>query len=331
MRVEKKQKQKQSITARTEERSLQESNEASCDGLHKIETSVALLNLHDTIHIEQLTHGGIRLQVRNRLATDSNIAKFNTNAMRGEKNIAMLAARALERAIADDENARSIYSNLHLRIVIHKAIPVGAGLGGGSSDAATFLLYAKKQLEQRGLKFSKKFWLEVAKSVGSDIPMFMLEGFKNHLFVSGKGEKVVARKPLPPCGVVLLYGESLSTRKVYHHYDQDNNVATNISQKTQRNSDSDKNQLETSIDEKNIEQALKHTQNDLQQVACKIDHNIAKRLQALAACSEVFCARLTGSGSACFGLTKLGMEGKAITKLQNIPHTNAIATQFLDA
>ncbi len=319
MRVEKKQKQKQSITARTEERSLQESNEASCDGLHKIETSVALLNLHDTIHIEQLTHGGIRLQVRNRLATDSNIAKFNTNAMRGEKNIVMLAARALERAIADDENARSIYSNLHLRIVIHKAIPVGAGLGGGSSDAATFLLYAKKQLEQRGLKFSKKFWLEVAKSVGSDIPMFMLEGFTNHLFVSGKGEKVVARKSLPPCGVVLLYGESLSTRKVYHYYDQDNN------------SDSDKNRLKTSIDDKNIEQALKHTQNDLQQVACKIDHNIAKRLQALAACSEVFCARLTGSGSACFGLTKLGMERKAVTKLQNIPHTNAIATQFLDA
>ena len=59
------------------------------------------------------------------------------------------------------------------RIQIQKLIPVGAGLGGGSSNAATVLILAKNQLAERGITVCTTILAEVASKVGADVPFFL--------------------------------------------------------------------------------------------------------------------------------------------------------------
>lgn len=84
------------------------------------------------------------------------------------------------------------FARLH-RVVVYKQIPAGAGLGGGSSDAATFLNMIN---EQAGLGLSKKELMAVGVKVGADVPFF-ISGHKS-ANVSGIGEIILPfDEPLP--------------------------------------------------------------------------------------------------------------------------------------
>jgi 4-diphosphocytidyl-2-C-methyl-D-erythritol kinase len=102
-----------------------------------------------------------------------------------EKNVMYRAAKLFY------EKTRSPFS---LRIVIEKNIPLGAGLGGGSSNAAAVLRVLN---EAAGFPVSRGVLLEMAAALGSDIPFF-IEG--RPAFVSGRGENIepcVIRKAFP--------------------------------------------------------------------------------------------------------------------------------------
>jgi 4-diphosphocytidyl-2-C-methyl-D-erythritol kinase len=123
----------------------------------------------------------------------------------GEDNLAARAARAFLEAAAIPGGAR---------VRLHKRIPVAAGLGGGSSDAAAVLL-ALDALHPGAL--GPAALLEVALSLGADVPFFL---DPRPAWVEGIGERRTPAPDLPALGVLLVSpGEPLATAAVYAAFD----------------------------------------------------------------------------------------------------------------
>lgn len=99
-------------------------------------------------------------------------------------------------------------------LILKKRIPTGAGLGGGSSDAAATLVFLN-ELWKLGLKKEELF--ELALSLGSDVPFFL--GPPASL-CQGRGEVITALKPRELYLAVVKPPESLSTAAVYRKYDE---------------------------------------------------------------------------------------------------------------
>ncbi|RAP33066.1 4-(cytidine 5'-diphospho)-2-C-methyl-D-erythritol kinase [Candidatus Marinamargulisbacteria bacterium SCGC AG-439-L15] len=101
-----------------------------------------------------------------------------------------------------------------LEVHLTKTIPMGAGLGGGSSDAATLLRYLVKEAK---LGWSLDKQIEVAMPFGSDIPFFLQGG---RALVEGIGEKMTPLPALKGVYFVVIYPNlHVSTQAVYQAYD----------------------------------------------------------------------------------------------------------------
>ncbi len=121
-----------------------------------------------------------------------------------ESNLVVKAVRAFEAAAG---------LSCHLDVLLEKNVPHGAGLGGGSSDAATTLL-ALNQLHDAPL--SDEALHEIAAALGSDIPFFLLPGAA---VCSGRGEKITPVEAPPTLPVLLLKpGFGVSTPDAYKRW-----------------------------------------------------------------------------------------------------------------
>jgi 4-diphosphocytidyl-2-C-methyl-D-erythritol kinase len=119
----------------------------------------------------------------------------------GPGNIAWKAARALLDLAGDGQGAA---------IAITKNIPIAAGLGGGSSDAASVLMGMNELL---GLGLSDQQLMEIGLKLGADVPFFV---FKHTALAEGVGELLTVMPPMPPAWVVLVNpGVPVSTALVY--------------------------------------------------------------------------------------------------------------------
>ncbi len=122
------------------------------------------------------------------------------------KNIILKAKNFLEEAIN-----KKIPCQIHL----HKSIPVAAGLGGGSADAAAILI-GLNHLCSLGL--NQNDLLEIATRVGADVPFFMHGGT---CLVSGIGEKIISiKKNLSKVFVVFRPHQRIKTEMMYKFHDQ---------------------------------------------------------------------------------------------------------------
>ena len=159
------------------------------DGYHELETWMHQVNWFDEIWVSP----GRRTI---RVTADS------SNVPSGRDNLAYRVAAALRKAAGDQE--------LGVRIHLKKQIPAGAGLGGGSGNAAV-VLWALNRLW--GLEFSRQSLSRMAAQIGSDVPFF-LGG--PAAFCHGRGELVSRRAPLR-AGVFLLIKPpyAVPTAKVY--------------------------------------------------------------------------------------------------------------------
>ncbi|MBI1909226.1 MAG: 4-(cytidine 5'-diphospho)-2-C-methyl-D-erythritol kinase [Deltaproteobacteria bacterium] len=100
-----------------------------------------------------------------------------------------------------------------IKIILRKNIPVAAGLGGGSSNAAT-VIKGLAQLYDVSLEDSS--WIEETKKLGADIPFFMKEGPQ---IAEGVGERLTPLKNLPKLSLILVNpGFPVSTREVFEAY-----------------------------------------------------------------------------------------------------------------
>jgi len=144
------------------------------DGYHDIETVFQSVGLSDTLHIEE--NGG---------ETDV-LAVSGLSVPTGPENLAMAAL----------ERLRSCCAVPALRVTLEKRIPVAAGLGGGSSDAAAVLAGARELFD---LEVDDDQLARVALEVGSDVPFFLVGGTARG---RGRGELL---EPLPSLrGVFFL-------------------------------------------------------------------------------------------------------------------------------
>jgi len=118
-----------------------------------------------------------------------------------ERNLVMKAALLLRQALKEPQGAK-----IHLE----KKVPAGAGLGGGSSDAAAVLLTLPK-LWKRDVPLDHL--AELAVQLGADVSFFLKGGL---CMASGIGEKLTPLPPLPETWLVLVYpGFGVSTKEAY--------------------------------------------------------------------------------------------------------------------
>ncbi len=160
------------------------------DGFHALETVFQTIGLADELTVESATSGGIGLT-----CDDPRLPV-------GADNLVHRAATAM---------AAQRPALAHLRLHLAKRVPHGAGLGGGSSDAATTLM-ALNQLVDDPLPLSALHQLALA--LGSDVPFFLLGGTAHAL---GRGEQLT---PLPsverqPLTVLMPEGAHCATPAVF--------------------------------------------------------------------------------------------------------------------
>src|SRR5213080_884619 len=148
------------------------------DGFHEIETFIAPISLCDEIKIEHRS-GKQKITFR---CDDPSVPK-------GEENIVVRAANVFFEEI-------KITSGVS--IVLKKRIPHGAGLGGGSSDAASTLLALNELFETN---LPREALAKIAETIGSDIPFFI---FQSAAVCKGRGELVSPIKLRKRLSLLLL-------------------------------------------------------------------------------------------------------------------------------
>jgi len=157
------------------------------DGYHELQTLFQLLDLCDTLTISLREDGLIE-----RPAGAAGVAP--------EADLTLRAARALQQLTGTRQGAE---------LRVHKRIPQGAGLGGGSSDAATTLL-ALNELWGCGLSFEELAALGLP--LGADVPVFVRG---SSAWAEGIGERLT-QVSLPEAWYVIIYpGVGVSTREVF--------------------------------------------------------------------------------------------------------------------
>ncbi len=163
------------------------------DGYHLVRTVLQAVDLCDLVVVEaEGAGGGIELLVEG-------------DAPRGEENLCHRAAAAFLEATR---------LGWGVRVRLRKHIPVAAGLGGGSSDAAA-VLRGLNHLASEAL--GKEELLNLAASLGSDVPFFLVGGTA---LGEGRGERVTPQAQAPPLPLVLVNpGNALSAAEVYRRFD----------------------------------------------------------------------------------------------------------------
>jgi 4-diphosphocytidyl-2-C-methyl-D-erythritol kinase len=225
------------------------------DGYHLLQSVFVLIDWADTLHIERRDDGLLR--------------RHDLGPALPADDLSLRAARALRQASGTSFGAD---------ISVLKSVPWGAGMGGGSSDAATVLL-ALNRLWQ--LNWPRARLLALATPLGADVPFFV--GGSN-AFVEGIGERLTPVEWAPRRYAVVKPAESLGTAGIFSHPDlaRDTEPAT----------------LVGSLAHMNAERVPVFGHNDLQPIAQALCPAIAQVAQWLE--SRFGNSRMTGSGSAVF-------------------------------
>ncbi len=247
------------------------------DGFHELAMVMQSINLSDQLRMTKNEDNNITLKTN------------NNEISNGEDNLVIKAARLLRNKVGKTQ--------LGVDIELVKNIPIGAGLAGGSADAAATLV---------GLN---KFWnlnLEVSeleklsKEIGSDIP-FCVSGGRQICF--GRGE-ILERLNLDrfDLGLILVKDPSIqvSTPVAYKKYKEE-------FEHRYLENDSDfevKRNIVRSINwsDQSLLDNRKEVQNDLQKVVCPMTPEVEKSLNILSRLPGSRLVSMSGSGPSCFAL-----------------------------
>ncbi len=164
------------------------------DGYHDLDTVMQKLDLADLLTIAVTDKPGIMLR-----CPDSGLPADHTNIVWKAAETFLAVCRIKKKGVA---------------ITLRKNIPIAAGLGGGSSDAAATLTGLNRLLAT-GLTTSEL--IELARMLGADVPFFVTD--YGAVRATGIGDQMVPLPSLTNCTVVLVNpGFSVSTRWVYEKY-----------------------------------------------------------------------------------------------------------------
>jgi 4-diphosphocytidyl-2-C-methyl-D-erythritol kinase len=218
------------------------------DGYHTLESLFTLVDLADTITLALRDDGAI-------------VREGDVPGVAAEDDLALRAARRLREATGCRPG---------VAIAIDKAIPLGAGLGGGSSDAAAVLLALNRMWD---LGLSRAALIDLAATLGADVPFFV---FGETALARGVGERLTAMTA-PRTSLVLAFPDAqVSTAAIFASPEL---TRTTPPAKIDVFSES-------------------YGRNDLSEACCARTPAVARALAAMKRVSPQ--ARMTGSGACVF-------------------------------
>ena len=239
------------------------------DGYHQLQTLFQLLDKGDTLQFESLSGGELQLEVS---------SNTTGHSLPVENNLILKAARLLR--------THAGTPTLGARICVDKHIPIGGGLGGGSSNAATTLIalnrYWQLNLSQTELK-------ALGLQLGSDVPLF-IDG--KSAWGEGVGEELQAVTLPPRWFLVATPDCAVSTAEIFNH----------------------ENLTRNSPAIKMADFLAGDARNDCESITCDLYPEVE---QALTWLTQFGQARMTGTGASVFA--DFTAETKANAALSQLP------------
>src|SRR5574340_13432 len=221
------------------------------DGYHLLQTVFRFIDLHDTLHFSLREDGAVR----------------RTNAVEGvaeDRDLCVRAARLLQRETG---------CALGVDISVEKRIPMGGGLGGGSSDAATTLIALNRLWS---LCLPRPRLMQLGLLLGADVPVFV---FGENAFAEGVGEELQAYPLADAWYVVLFPPVHVPTAEIFAHPELTRDTVS-ITMRA--------------LAKRQFEQQLR---NDLQSVVCGLYPEVGRYITWLGNFGN---AMMTGSGACVF-------------------------------
>jgi len=245
------------------------------DGYHRLDTSFVYVDVQDDLTI-----------------TLSDILEVTCSeaALNGEHNLVFQVLQAFQKKYA---------VKLGLKVFVDKHLPSQAGLGGGSSDAATALMAANTLW---GVNVSKAELIAFAKPFGADIPCFL---FGQASLAGGVGEQLTPYSSLIPSEFVVLAwpGEGVSTEAAFQQFDKNKfHALTDEISEAKVRARSDAGNFELGY-------------NDLEDSAVSLCAPLKKLLSVMR--ENAVRSWMSGSGSACVALCQSEEKAKELVDLLN--------------
>jgi len=234
------------------------------DGFHEIETILQQIDLNDQIEVK---------------LTDSSQIEFSCDhpdLQEANSNLCVRAANFLKQTTGTQKGAQ---------IYLSKTIPMGAGLGGGSSNAAVVLLCLNKLW---GLNLSAQELQEIASQLGSDIPFFILGGTA---VATGRGNLLRPAKLTGEPTILVVFPKiSVSTKWAYKQV----NLSLTIKEK---------NIILASFNDINYSNVdfVKSLKNEFEEIVFT-EYPLLEQIKKQINQSKAIYTSMSGSGSAIFGI-----------------------------
>lgn len=159
------------------------------DGYHNLQTVFQFLDVGDRLRLVQRDDGKI-------------CRKTDTEGVKAEDDLVVKAAKALQQATGTDKGAD---------IYVQKILPMGGGVGGGSSDAATTLVILN-HLWETGLDVAAL--ADIGLTLGADVPVFI---HGHAAFAQGVGEKIEEIAPAEPWYLVVHPEVHVTTSEIFNN------------------------------------------------------------------------------------------------------------------
>ena len=249
-------------------------------GYHNIQSVMQKIELSDTISIEPISQ-------------DKIIVEYTNKELENENNLAYKPSLMLK---------KNFKIRHGVKIFIEKNIPLEAGLGGGSSNAATVLTHLNKLW---GLRLKDKKLIELASEIGSDVPFFIGE---NAALVEGIGDKIKKLKKSFSLNIVLINpGFRISTKWAYALFDK---------QRPKIKSKADINALIKAIERKDIGEIAENLHNDFEPIVMK-KYKVINEIKENLLRNDALNAVVSGSGPTVYGVFNSIYEAReAFFKIQ---------------
>jgi 4-diphosphocytidyl-2-C-methyl-D-erythritol kinase len=243
------------------------------DGMHLLQSAFALIDWCDTLHFE--------------LRPDGGLSREDLGWPLPAEDLVLAAARALQSASG---------TRLGAHVAIEKQVPAQAGMGGGSSDAASCLLALNRLWN---LNYPLATLAQIGLALGADVPFFLAG---RNAWAEGIGEQLTAVELPPARFAVVKPPDGLETARIF----QDPHL---------------KRISEAAIISGFAANPYAFGDNDLQPVAQRLCPGVTQALQWLG--SQGLAGRMTGSGSAVFALMA---QGKALQAAPASPQVRECAS-----
>lgn len=236
---------------------------------HTLDSLVSFADVGDHILIEPARH--FQFEVHG--AFKHAFSEKELDGRAHSRNLVVRAAYGLSELLAQQ---------LNLKISLTKNLPFGAGLGGGSADGAA-TIWGLLDYWQKPKAHDRLGQLMI--SLGADVPVCF---HSQTSFVEGIGDRLIGAPALPEIPIVIIYpGKSCHTRTIF------NNFGSHFAPGVQK--------PEAFQSSEDLVRFLETTDNSLTRAAKKHAPEIDNVLRSLRAQDGCMFARMSGSGSSCFG------------------------------